>query len=83
MSVFGISSVACDRPLQEGVLRWLCVLSVVTALKHSPSKRKSISRPVRGALETETGDGTGECNTCPSLSYTLNFSRDYSFPFIF
>ncbi|XP_023717229.1 phosphatidylinositol 4-phosphate 5-kinase type-1 alpha isoform X2 [Cryptotermes secundus] len=28
------------------------------ALKHSPSKRKSISRPVRGALETETGDGT-------------------------
>ncbi|XP_021936365.1 phosphatidylinositol 4-phosphate 5-kinase type-1 alpha-like isoform X7 [Zootermopsis nevadensis] len=27
------------------------------ALKHSPSKRKSISRPVRGALEAETGDG--------------------------
>ncbi|KAJ9596710.1 hypothetical protein L9F63_012268, partial [Diploptera punctata] len=29
------------------------------ALKHSPSKRKSISRPVRGALEAETGDGAG------------------------
>ncbi|XP_069687908.1 phosphatidylinositol 4-phosphate 5-kinase type-1 alpha-like isoform X12 [Periplaneta americana] len=29
------------------------------ALKHSPSKRKSISRPARGTVETETGDGTG------------------------
>ncbi|XP_069687832.1 phosphatidylinositol 4-phosphate 5-kinase type-1 alpha-like isoform X3 [Periplaneta americana] len=28
------------------------------ALKHSPSKRKSISRPARGTVETETGDGT-------------------------
>jgi hypothetical protein len=82
MSVFGSSSVACDRPLQDGVLRWLCVLSVATALKHSPSKRKSISRPVRGALETETGDGTGECNTW-APPYTWKFIRNYSFPFIF
>lgn len=29
------------------------------ALKHSPSKRKSISRPARGALEAETGDVAG------------------------
>mgnify|MGYP007063917550 CR=1 FL=1 len=42
------------------MLRWLCVLSVASALKHSPSKRKSISRPARGALEAETGDGIGE-----------------------
>jgi hypothetical protein len=62
MSVLGIMSGACDRPLQDGVLRWLCVLFVVTALKHSPSKRKSISRPVRSTLEAETGDGAGEYN---------------------
>lgn len=60
MSVVGTLGVACVGPLQDGVLRWLCVLFVVTALKHSPSKRKSISRPARGALEAETGDGAGE-----------------------
>ncbi|XP_021936368.1 phosphatidylinositol 4-phosphate 5-kinase type-1 alpha-like isoform X9 [Zootermopsis nevadensis] len=32
---------------------------IPSPLKHSPSKRKSISRPVRGALEAETGDGAG------------------------
>jgi len=32
---------------------------IPSPLKHSPSKRKSISRPARGALEAETGDGAG------------------------
>jgi len=74
MSFMGTLSVACDKPLRDGVLRWLYVLSVVTALKHSPSKRKSISRPTRGALEAETGDGAGECDVCSYDSYRPRFS---------
>jgi hypothetical protein len=74
MSVVGSIGFACDWPLKDGVLRWLCVLSVVAALKHSPSKRKSISRPVRGAPEAEMGDGAGEYDTCSYHSYGLTSS---------